>query len=144
MLVSFPGIELGTVGSHLSSKIYVLSWSDPSFWFGVWLRPDDESGFHAWDPQNQYMLVSYEYTTKENASEAILGISEGKYEQGVINITHVCRARIEPLDQDEVEILKKKWLPFLLGDRVAVVDEHDQKCPVVVGRWMESTDWCIS
>ena len=54
----------------------------------------------------------------------------------------MCRARIEPLDQTDVEDAKKRWLPHLLEKSDIKADEYDQECPVV-GRWMKSAKWCI-
>ena len=52
----------------------------------------------------------------------------------------MCKARIESLDQNEIEDVKRIWVPRLQKGGSVVGSE----CPVVLAeRWMKSEKWCV-
>lgn len=140
--MTFAGIKLRGIGSHLGTKIYVVTDQDSSRWYSVTLRPDEQGAYPTWDPTSQYVIPSYERVQNEGqVSEAILGISDGEEEDGCIRIRHLSRAHVEVIDGGNLQSLA---MPFLEGEADFTGGEGFNGQYPVWGTWLKrNQEWCV-
>jgi hypothetical protein len=148
LVVTFPGIKLGRVGTHVGSSFTVISRKHRDLWGCRITLKHEENKSAPWDADASYAVVlSTPMAFGPNTCEAMLGVLKdpGNPATQPVKLTFVMKARVESVGDRILRGLNRKWGDFIQynAGSTSTPGAIDNNCPIL-GHWMKTdTRWCI-